>query len=163
MGILQKNLRHLLLGALAVCLAACESKQELQTRMDDISGEYRLTGLSIGNLNLLDLIPREELEVIAVARIYGEGKEWIFEYTLPTITSTERSGGSSRNIFHYHQVRQPIVWDQQLGKYFFYRLEESDLSGSGIDPASVAMQIKGNSISFNSTANPLFCSWIKSR
>ena len=164
MGPLFRTFPRLLLGALLVCsLAACETKQELQTRMDDLAGEYRLVSMSFGSSNQIDLIPREELNVIANARVFGEGREWIFEYTLPIMTRIPLPDGSSKYIFHYHQVRQPIIWDQQLGGYFFYRLEESDLSGCGLDPSFVTMHIAGRTISFHCSTGRLYCSWIKSR
>lgn len=147
--------RRFLSGILLLAaLTGCESKQELETRMDEISGNYRLTAIYSGTLNQINTLPVEGRDAITSARIFASGKDWIFEYTLPIMV------GSS---FISHRIRQHIVWDRQLGAYYFYRLEENDLAGTGIDPSLVRMTLQGNTITFKTVTGNYGWAWTKIR
>ena len=144
---------------LLTTLSACENKQELDTRMDEISGNYQLSSFLIGGTNQLRSLPLLERDAASSARVYANGKDWIFEYTLPIPNSV--SGGNAP--FSYHRIRQRILWDRQFGEYFFYRLEKEDLSGTGLEPSTVRMSVQNNYIIFSSEPDHLSWEWVKVR
>jgi len=141
------RLLRLLSGALlAAMLLSCETRQELQTRMDEISGEYRLTEMLVGISDWTKNIPENERNAATSARIYPAGKDWIFEYTLPIPNKTVIYTWDDEGVhFSYHKVRQRIIWDRALGAYFLYRLSDTDLP-SVFDPDLVRMEIIGRGI-----------------
>ena len=153
-----KHFVYFLVGLIVAAgmLSSCETRKELDSRMDEIVGEYRLAGFySVAYADRLDEIPKAERDA-ATARIFPNGKGWIFEYTLPFISS-DGTG------FSYHRVRQSIVWDPQLGQYCFYQLEASDFTGYGIDPAYVTMSIGDGEITFKYSPHRYTCIWSKKR
>ena len=120
--------------------------------MAEITGNYRLARFySVANIDRINEIPQAELDA-ATARIFPNGKGWVFEYTLP-FASSDGSG------FSYHRVRQTILWDPQLGQYCFYQLEASDFAGLGIDPAYVTMSIGDGEIKFIYSPRKYTCVW----
>ena len=154
---MMKTLFYFLVGLMAaVGMSSCETRKELESRMDEIAGTYQLARFySAAKTNRLDEIPQAERDA-ATARIFPNGKGWVFEYTLPFVSS-DGAG------FSYHRVRQPIVWDPQLGQYCFYQLEPSDFTGYGIDPAYVTMSIEDGEITFKYTPRQYICVWSKTR
>ena len=153
-----KHFVYFLVGLIVAAgmLSSCETRKELESRMDEIVGEYRLAGFySVAYADRLDEIPKAERDA-ATARIFPNGKGWIFEYTLPLVSS-DNSG------FSYHRVRQPIVWEPQLGEYYFYQLDESDFAGCGIDPAFVSLTYNREEITFQYSLRRYTCIWGKIR
>ena len=154
------KLPGLLIGILLLTvLTACESKQELDTRMDEISGYYQMTGILLGGVNQISSLPMLERDAASSARVYASGNDWIFEYTLPIPNTV--SGGNAP--FSYHRIRQRIIWDRQIGAYFFFRLEKEDLSGTGLEPASVIVSFQNRHIQFTSEPDRLAWAWVKVR
>ena len=159
MGPLFRTFPRLLLGALLVCsLAACETKQELQTRMDDISGEYRIAQVQYGMTDYVNSIPDEELAYVK-ARIYPDGEDWIVEYPLPLLELGMHASSHQKQDFTYHQIHQRVIWDRELGMYLFSRLGVDDLPGGGYEPDMIRVGFQSKSFYFHHKNYRV--SWIK--
>lgn len=110
--------RYLFLSLLLSLLCSCESDQALEDRMDRIEGDYLLSLYYEPVRGMLSEKYPRELASIVVARIIPCDGKWYFDYTLPVY-----SGGS----FTFHHIQQRIIWDRQLGRYYFYELRDTDL------------------------------------
>ena len=159
--IILRYLRPIVLLAAAALHLSCESRQEFLDRMDSIVGEYRLAEARYGSSDLVSVIPENERAVATVARIYSQGDEWIFEGILPfpnQIFVTPLPSGSSSTAFSYHMLRKRLIWDQELGDYFFHRFTEEDLPES-FDPTMVRLEIRDRTVHFY--YKNISFSWIK--
>lgn len=147
--------RFLFAAVLAAGMVSCESRAELDARMDDIVGTYRLISLtSVSSVDRIAEIPQEEWEIATTARIFPVREGWIFEYTLPLFAS-DQSG------LICHRIRQRVLWDPQFAQYCFFQLEESDFAGIGIDPALITMYIENGEIFFTHNLGRYACRWQK--
>lgn len=160
MGILQKILRHLLLGALAVCLAACESKQDLMDHMEAIEGEYRLVQVGPEGFDFFNILSEDERS-LATARVFSHERKWVIEYSLPLLTILRYSSSVQEYSIRYHQIRQYVIWDRQLGQYLFSNLKQDDMPGDGFNPDLIRLYLDGTTFSFHN--KNLKVSWTKNR
>ena len=144
----------LLLPAL-LALGACQTKQALDTRMEEIAGEYRLQSISDNLGHYLSRMDDAERAAVSSARVVKvHPGAWIFEYTLPI-----RSG---MDTFRYHHLVQEITWDQSFGCYFFSRLSEEDLDPTGFEPDHITVEVLSHgTIVFHNLRNGTVCEWVK--
>lgn len=133
-----RYLRPLTLIAAAVLSLSCESKQELQDRMDAIAGEYRLAAMVIGTFDFIYNLPQAEKNA-ASARIFQDGNGWIVEYTVPFLVKA-----SSPLEVSLHRIRQRIVWDRQLADYLISDLTPDDLPQDLFNPAAARLKISAS-------------------
>ncbi len=159
--IIFRYLRPIVLLAAAALLLSCESRQEFLDRMDNITGEYRLDQARYGLVDLTGEIPENERAVVTVARIYSQGDEWIFEGILPfpnQVIVSPPPSGSGPTVFSYHMLRKRLIWDQELGDYFFHCFTEEDLPES-FDPTMARLEIRDRTVHFY--YKNISFSWIK--
>ena len=143
----------LLAVLLAAMFCACESQLVLESRMNDVVGEYRLETIG-GEPALVKRISQkyeQELAAISIAKLFPHEGDWIFDYTIPII---------SGEALHFHHIQQRIVWDRQLGGYYFDRLQASDLP-SGWDPDKASIKMEGRTVEFS--GNDCVAIWYKFR
>lgn len=134
---------RLLVGILLLAaLTGCESKQELETRMAEISGDYYLS--SVNRTDAKKVFTEEELAIVSDARVFPHGNEWIFEATIPFPDFDKSSPGSK---YDYRQLRKSLIWDQEFGAYFFYRFSDDELPDY-FDPTLARLLVENNHITF---------------
>ncbi len=140
---------------LALIPAACSDQMDLaEQKMQEIAGDYLLTGLSDRKTSYLPLLPDSERESIQHARIAkSQDNRWYFEYILPVPVS-----GSQ---FSYHKTSQDILWEPAFGRYFIGRMSESDLESIGFKPNKVRLELSEDKITFRYLDLDLACVWKK--
>jgi hypothetical protein len=152
----QRILKLFFLSTILVCcVSACETKQALERQMDKIVGDYRLE-IYPDELDAWAARNPAKMNAVLTAHLFQDGDEWLFEYVVPL------SGGGSGTP-SFHQIRQRIFWDRQLGDYFFYPLATSDLP-AGMKAESVSTRISTSYIYFSSSESPkVYLIWTKTR
>lgn len=154
-------MKHLLSAAVLLLsllsLGACQSKRALDTRMEEIAGDYRLQSISDPRRSYLPEMPAAEREAVSAARITRAGKDgtWVFEYTYPIPLSAQ--GG-----FQYHRMVQELTWDQSFGWYFFTRLTEEDLRSTGFAPEDITVEMRGHgTVVIRNNLTHITCEWTR--
>ena len=117
-------------------LFSCESDQALNDRMDRIEGDYLLSIYYEPVRGILSEKYPKELAAIVVARVIPCDGKWYFDYTLPVFYGDKPA---------FHHIQQRIVWDRQLGRYYFYKLTEKDLP-EGWDLEDIGMDFDNRTI-----------------
>lgn len=137
-------------------LGACQTKQALDTKMEEIAGDYRLQSISDSRRSYLPEMTAAEQEAVSAARITRAGKDgtWVFEYTYPIPHPTQ--GG-----FQYHRMVQELTWDQSFGCYFFTRLTEEDLRSTGFAPEDITVEMRGHgTVVIRNNQTHITCEWV---
>ena len=153
-----KHLLHAIVLLTALLgLGACQTKQALDTKMEEIAGDYRLQSVSDPRRSYLPEMPAAEREAVSAARITRAGKDgtWVFEYTYPIPHPAQ--GG-----FQYHRMVQELTWDQSFGCYFFTRLTEEDLQSTGFAPEDISVEIREHgTIVIHNNQTYITCEWTR--
>lgn len=137
---------------LLLALPAC---QTMDPPIGDITGEYKLTGLSDRKTSYFQQLPEEERQAIQSARVTRgrQAGSWFFEYTLPFQTSTTK--------FSYIQISQEIIWEPAYGRFYFAELSETELQPTRFTPNQVELQVEDGKITFRYLPTNLLCTWTK--
>ena len=134
--------------ALATVLPSCESSQEMDDCMERVAGEYVLAQFPAPSDGSISVKYSKEIDAASKARLFRLGDEWYFEYTLPLFNG---------DAFRFHHIQQRVIWDRQLGAYYFFRLRDSDLpEGWDTDGVNIAFRdrvvvLTGNQLDFSWT------------
>ena len=115
---MRHGLFPVLLALLFPLVLSCESDQVLEDRMEKIEGSYMLSVYYEPVRGMLAEKYPKELTSIAIARVIPCDGMWYFDYTVPVYSGDKVA---------FHHIQQRVVWDRQLGGYYFYELKETDL------------------------------------
>lgn len=101
----------------------CESEMAMESKMDEIAGDYVLVQ-PVGHD-----IPHDEYEAMKVASIRKAGNGWVLDYVFPIISYNAMGGGYN---YSFRRFCQDIYYNQVLGTYIVSPLYADDVEGSGL-------------------------------